>query len=116
MNRFFNISNKKSSNLVEWIPNHRRTAGTSHPGSMSATFISNSTATQELFKHISEQFTAKLWCKPSLHWYTGKGMDEMDFTKAESNKNDLVSDYQQDQDTTTKEEGESEQEAEEEVA
>lgn len=43
-------------------------------------------------------------------------MDEMDFTKAESNKNDLVSDYQQDQDTTAKEEGESEQEAEKEVA
>lgn len=62
---------------------------------MSATFIGNSTATQELFKHISEQFTARFWSKPFLHWYTGEGMDEMDFTKAKSNTNDLVSNYQQ---------------------
>ena len=30
-----------------------------------------------------------------LHWYTGEGMDEMEFTEAESNMNDLVSEYQQ---------------------
>lgn len=30
--------------------------------------------------------------------YTGEGMDEMEFTEAESNMNDLVSEYQQYQD------------------
>ena len=30
-----------------------------------------------------------------MHWYTGEGMDEMEFTEAESNMNDLVSEYQQ---------------------
>merc|ERR1712087_251060 len=35
-----------------------------------------------------------------LHWYTGEGMDEMEFTEAESNMNDLVSEYQQYQDAT----------------
>ena len=35
-----------------------------------------------------------------LHWYTGKGMDEMEFTNAESNLNDLVTKYQQHQDAT----------------
>lgn len=29
--------------------------------------------------------------KAFLHWYTGEGMDEMEFTEAESNMNDLVS-------------------------
>ena len=50
--------------------------------------------------------------KASLHWYTGEGMDEMEFTEvnhmlvkprslqldcsqAESNMNDLISEYQQ---------------------
>ena len=33
--------------------------------------------------------------KAFLHWYTGEGMDEMEFTEAESNTNDLVSEYQQ---------------------
>ncbi|KAK6803360.1 hypothetical protein RDI58_001144 [Solanum bulbocastanum] len=33
-----------------------------------------------------------------LAWYTGEGMDEMEFIEAESNMNDLVSEYQQYQD------------------
>jgi tubulin beta len=36
--------------------------------------------------------------KAFLHWYTGEGMDEMEFSEAESNMNDLVSEYQQYQD------------------
>jgi len=32
--------------------------------------------------------------------YTGEGMDEMEFTEAESNMNDLVSEYQQYQEAT----------------
>ncbi|KAJ7381852.1 hypothetical protein OS493_038683 [Desmophyllum pertusum] len=48
---------------------------------MSATFVGNSTAIQELFKRISEQFTAMFRRKAFLHWYTGEGMDEMEFTE-----------------------------------
>ncbi|MBA0809879.1 hypothetical protein Gohar_001909 [Gossypium harknessii] len=44
--------------------------------------------------------------KAFLHWYTGEGMDEMEFTEAESNMNDLVAEYQQYQDATVEEEGE----------
>ncbi|XP_029369537.1 tubulin beta-4B chain-like isoform X5 [Echeneis naucrates] len=75
--------------------------------------IGNSTAIQELFKRISEQFTAMFRRKAFLHWYTGEGMDEMEFTEAESNMNDLVSEYQQYQDATAEEEGEFEEEVEE---
>ncbi|CAE8739750.1 unnamed protein product [Polarella glacialis] len=42
--------------------------------------------------------------------YTGEGMDEMEFTEAESNMNDLVSEYQQYQDATAEEEGEFDEE------
>merc|ERR1712096_476512 len=38
--------------------------------------------------------------KAFLHWYTGEDMDEMEFTEAESNMNDLVSEYQQYQEAT----------------
>ena len=44
-------------------------------------------SSQELFKRISEQFTAMFRRKAFLHWYTGEGMDEMEFTEAESNMN-----------------------------
>merc|ERR1719217_328580 len=65
-----------------------------------------STAIQEMFKRVSEQFTGMFRRKAFLHWYTGEGMDEMEFTEAESNMNDLVSEYQQYQDATAEEEGE----------
>lgn len=32
--------------------------------------------------------------KAFLHWYVNEGMDEMEFTEAESNMNDLVCEYQ----------------------
>ena len=40
---------------------------------MSSTFIGNTTAIQELFKRISEQFGAMFRRKAFLHWYTGEG-------------------------------------------
>merc|ERR1739848_240809 len=53
-----------------------------------------------MFKRVAEQFTAMFRRKAFLHWYTGEGMDEMEFTETESNMNDLVSEYQQYQDAT----------------
>merc|ERR1712066_297433 len=70
---------------------------------MAATFIGNSTA-------IQEQFTAMFRRKAFLHWYTGECMDEMEFTEAESNMNDLVSEYQQYQDATAEDEEEMDEE------
>ncbi|GAY43967.1 hypothetical protein CUMW_078650 [Citrus unshiu] len=70
---------------------------------MASTFIGNSTSIQEMFRRVSEQFTAIFRRKAFLHWYTGEGMVEMEFTEAESNMNDLVSEYQQYQDATAEE-------------
>ena len=33
--------------------------------------------------------------KSHLHWYTQEGMDEMEFTEAESNLSDLVTEFQE---------------------
>ena len=77
---------------------------------MSVTFLGNSTAIQEMFKRVGEQFTAMFRRKAFLHWYTGEGMDEMEFTEAESNMNDLVSEYQQYQDATAEDEEEMDEE------
>jgi tubulin beta len=53
--------------------------------------------------------------KAFLHWYTGEGMDEMEFREAESNMNDLVSEYQQFQATPFDEDVEFDEEQEVEV-
>ncbi|TKC41425.1 hypothetical protein EI555_002849 [Monodon monoceros] len=115
--QMLNMQNKNSSYFMEWIPNNVKTAICDIPphGLIRAlTFIGHSTAIQELFKCISEGFTAIFLQKAFLHWYTGEGMDEMEFTEAESNMNDLISEYQQYQDATAEEEDFSE-EAEEEA-
>ncbi|KAG7525928.1 tubulin beta-5 chain [Solea senegalensis] len=101
--QMLNVQNKHSSYFVEWIPNNVKVAvcDVAPRGlKMAATFIGNSTAIQELFKRISEQFSAMFRRKAFLHWFTGEGMDEMEFTEAESNMNDLVSEYQQYQEAT----------------
>lgn len=103
------MQQKNSHYFVEWIPNNVQTALCSIPPrglKMSATFVGNSTAIQEIFKRVGEQFTAMFRRKAFLHWYTGEGMDEMEFTEAESNMNDLVSEYQQYQDATVDDEEE----------
>ncbi|UJR07412.1 hypothetical protein I4U23_011698 [Adineta vaga] len=93
-----NIQNKYSSNFVEWIPNNVKTAVCDIPPrglKMSATFIGNNTAIQELFRRIAEQFKAMYARKAFVHWYLREGMDEMEFTEAESDMHDLISEYQQ---------------------
>ena len=105
--QMMSVQNKNSSYFVEWIPNNVKTSICDIPPQgmkMSGTFIGNSTAVQEMFKRVNEQFTAMFRRKAFLHWYTGEGMDEMEFTEAESNMNDLVSEYQQYQDAVVEEE------------
>lgn len=99
--------NKNSSYFVEWIPNNLKASICDIPPiglKMSSVFIGNSTAIQEAWKRVADQFTVMFRRKAFLHWYTGEGMDEMEFTEAESNLNDLVSEYQQYQDATADEE------------
>jgi len=96
-----NVQNKNTSYFVEWIPNNIKSSVCDvAPANlkMSVTFLGNSTSIMEMFKRVIEQFTLMFRRKAFLHWYTGEGMDEMEFTEAESNLNDLVSEYQQYQD------------------
>ena len=48
---------------------------------MSVGFCGNSTCMQEVMKRVAEQFTSMFRRKAFLHWYTGEGMDEMEFTE-----------------------------------
>jgi tubulin beta len=61
-----------------------------------ATLVANTTAISEVFRRSHAQFRSLFRRKAFLHWYvsihdntdfryTGEGMDEMEFTEAESN-------------------------------
>merc|ERR1711968_270574 len=115
--QMLDVQNKNSSYFVEWIPNNIKSSVCDIPPKglkMAVTFLGNTTAIQEMFKRVSEQFTSMFRRKAFLHWYTGEGMDEMEFAEAESNMNDLVSEYQHYQDASAEEEGEFEEEGGEE--
>ena len=76
-----NVQSKNSAYFVEWIPNNVMTAQCDIPPrglKMAVTFLGNTTAIQELFKRVSDQFTAMFKRKAFLHWYTQEGMDEME--------------------------------------
>jgi len=101
--QMINIQTKQAASFVEWIPNNIKSSvcDISPKGqAMSATFVGNSTSIQDMFKRVSEQFSVMFRRKAFLHWYLGEGMDEMEFTEAESNVNDLVAEYQQYQEAT----------------
>jgi len=108
------VQTKNSNYFVEWIPHNMKSSVCDVPPKgmqMSATFIGNSTCIQELFKRVGEQFTLMFRRKAFLHWYTGEGMDEMEFTEAESNMNDLIAEYQQYQEAGVDDEFEEETDA-----
>ncbi|ODQ67806.1 beta tubulin [Nadsonia fulvescens var. elongata DSM 6958] len=89
---------KYSQYFVEWIPNNIQTTVCNVPPkglSTSATFIANSTAVQELFSRTASQFSLMFKRRAFLHWYINEGMDVMEFSEAESNLLDLISEYQQ---------------------
>ncbi|XP_013193567.2 tubulin beta chain [Amyelois transitella] len=113
--QMLNIQKKNKEYFIEWIPNNVKTAVCDIPPrglKMSGTFIGNTTAIQELFKRISEQFSSMFRRKAFLHWYTGEGMDEAEFAEADNNLSDLISEYQQYQDSTVDQEFEDEEEGE----
>merc|ERR1712183_587778 len=88
------------------IPTNVKTAVCDIPNrglKMSVTFLGNNTAVQQINMRIANQFTSMFRRKAFLHWYTGEGMDPLEFTEAESNMNDLVNEYLQYQEASTEE-------------
>lgn len=97
------IQQRNSMYFADWIPNNLKTAVCDIPNRgipKSVTFMANTTSIGEVFQRISEQFFAMFNRKAFLHWYTGEGMEEEEFTRAEANMMDLVSEYQQYQEAT----------------
>ncbi|KAI0034567.1 beta-tubulin 2 [Vararia minispora EC-137] len=87
------LQRKNSHMFVEWIPDNVSVTLCSVPpiGKVqAATCLSNTTAIQEVFKRSLTQFAAMYKRGAYLHWYTGEGMDSMEFSEAESNTHDLM--------------------------
>jgi len=96
---------RNAAYFAEWIPHNIKSSICNSPPldlegkytdkGTGCSLIGNNTAIMEIFQRIQEQFSAMYNRKAFLHWYTGEGMDEMEFTEAESNVVDLIAEYQQ---------------------
>ncbi|PPQ74603.1 hypothetical protein CVT24_004192 [Panaeolus cyanescens] len=87
------MQTRNSQHFVEWIPDNVSVSLVSVPPvgqTQAATALLNSTSIQELFKRNMTSFSAMFKRRAFLHWYTGEGMDIMEFTEAESNTHDLM--------------------------
>ena len=92
------MQNKNSAYFVEWLPSNVKTAVCNVPPKqlkMSSTLIANTTAIKVLFERMLEQFNKMFKRKAFLHFYTGEGMDEMEFTEAQYHIYDTINEYQQ---------------------
>lgn len=90
------VRNKNLHNFVDWIPNNIKTAICDIPPrglKMSATFIGNTTAIQTLFQRLLDGSCIMLRRKAHLHWYTGEGMEEREFTDAQEELQNIIDDY-----------------------
>ena len=122
--QMLDIQNKNCSYFVEWIPHNVKTAVSVcviyHQ--REPTYLERSLGTVRQFKNFPKEFPnslllfseGKLFCIGTLYT-TCEGMDELEFTEAESNMNDLISECQQYQDATTDDDFCNEVEDEEEV-
>merc|ERR1712061_978107 len=89
------------------IPNNIKSSVIDVPpvdASISATFVTNTTALKAMFQRLASQFSALYKRKAFLHWYKGEGIDEMEFQEADKNVVDLITDYQDKQDAVAEDE------------
>lgn len=96
--QMFKVHQKNQALFVPWIPNNIKSSVCDIPPighAISATFIANSTSIKALFKRVATQFSSMYRRKAFVHWYLDEGMEEVEFTEAESNIHDLISEYQQ---------------------
>lgn len=95
-NELAKLQSKYTNQSVNWIPHNMKSSVCNQPPpglAMSNAFVGNHTSINQMFRRISNQFRAMLNRKAYLHWYTGEGMDEMEFREADANLTDLQSEY-----------------------
>ena len=102
------ISLENPIECCDWLPDGMKVGVCDVPAhgyKSSATSTMNNSAIQGLYQRVLTQFNALIRRKAFTYNYLSHGMDEMEFIEAESNVNDLISEYQQYQDGAIEEEG-----------
>ncbi|KAF8287365.1 putative beta tubulin [Trypanosoma cruzi] len=112
--QMLNVQNKNSSYFIEWIPNNIKSSICDIPPKglkMAVTFVGNNTCIQEIVRRVCEQSRRCFRRKGVLATgYTGRGQDEMEFTRGRSPTERSCVGVPAYQDATIEEEGEFDEE------
>ena len=90
------FSQKNWKYFMDCIPNNLNVSmckQPARPGEVAGMCMNGTTSIVKVFKLISAKFAKQFRVKGHLHFYTNEGMDAMDFTNAECNLDDIISDY-----------------------
>lgn len=91
-----NYQEQHPDRFINWVPNNIKTAicDIAPRGfNLAATVISNTTAIQCMFKRLMEQYQSMFSKRAFVHWYTGEGMDELEFVTAQEGVQSLIDEY-----------------------
>lgn len=97
------FSDKASQSFVEWIPNRLmssvcRSSAFNLP--MTGGALLNSTSVIANMQRVVCNFEKMYYRKAYVHWYTQEGMDVQEFDESLNNLKDLISEYEQYQDSS----------------
>lgn len=95
------IQNQHNSSFVGWIPNNLKSSITNIPPigmEVSATFVGNTTATQQIFTRIDSQFQKLYARRAFVHWYVNEGVEVVEFDEARSAMTDMIQETEMYQD------------------
>ena len=84
--------------FCNWIPNNIKTSicDVAPSGlSSSATFLANTSAINMTFNRLISQFDIMFRKKAFIHWYTGEGMEEQEFSDARDCLVDISDEYEE---------------------
>ena len=88
-----NINHLLHQQFLSWAPKHLQYSKIISGESQISCLTSNSTGCTSLFKRVNKEFDCLYKRKAFIHWYTGEGMDSMEFECAQGNLLDMIEEY-----------------------
>ena len=97
LGEFENYQKANSEKFIHWITDNRCHSEQvlKRDVPQGGFTITNSAGITEAIKIVSDEFSKMYRRRAYLHYYRDEGMDEMEFSEAESDLNNLVGEYSQ---------------------
>lgn len=88
-----NTSHLLNKIFLSWAPKQLQYSKIISGEGQVSCLTSNSTGCTSLFKRVNNEFESLFKRKAFIHWYTGEGMDSMEFECAQGNFLDMIEEY-----------------------